>query len=265
MTSLEDLLAIEREAVNPSEEERERTAHRVATAVGFGAATASLSAATSSNAAASASAAAVPSKLAGLFSAKAVMGWSAALIVVGVAAVFVSPGLGSFVSSTATEDPVDEVPTHSTAPDVLPQKVRAKEAPAPRVPRELDAPKPSSGREKSRARVQNNGVSAPSSSLRTTPEKQQETAEAPNSLQEDAQLLSRVSLALNQGKYQEALSLMKGKSTHRSALASEFSAARAVALCSLGRREEGRAQVAALQKRAPESPVLLRVKRACSK
>jgi predicted Zn-dependent protease len=82
---------------------------------------------------------------------------------------------------------------------------------------------------------------------------------------EEVALLSKATTSLRAGKPAEALALLDA---HRhkfpgSRLVEEERAARAQALCALGNRAEAAAEVARLERVAPQSPHLARVKRAC--
>jgi hypothetical protein len=75
-------------------------------------------------------------------------------------------------------------------------------------------------------------------------------------------LLSRATTALRAGRAVEALKALDEHQSRfpRGALGEERRAAKAQALCSLGRMSEGRAELARL---APESPALARAKQVC--
>lgn len=83
---------------------------------------------------------------------------------------------------------------------------------------------------------------------------------------EEVAMLSKATTALRAGKAAEALSLLQA---HRqrfpaSRLVEEQLAARAQALCALDRSAEATAELARLERIAPQSPHLARVKRACA-
>lgn len=83
---------------------------------------------------------------------------------------------------------------------------------------------------------------------------------------EEVAMLSKATTALRAGKAAEALSLLQA---HRqkfpaSRLVEEQHAARAQALCALGRSAEATAELTRLERIAPQSPHLARVKRACA-
>jgi hypothetical protein len=79
-------------------------------------------------------------------------------------------------------------------------------------------------------------------------------------------LLAEARAALRDGDPQRALRLTEQHAQRfgEGALAEEALAARILALCALGRREQGRAGVAALERMAPNSPQLGRVRTACA-
>jgi len=300
MTTLEELLEVERSAVDPTDEDRERATRKVAGALGFGVLTvspgvtassgvgigASLaegSSATGSGAMASLSAAG-PSKLAAVWGAKTALGWAAGTLALGLglAAALLPSGVdGSSPSSVSVSNdssattgvPAAKVSAESKAPvDANIISPSSRPAPlrknSPLDNETIDTPAPawrSSDRQTASPGIRKVRPSNSGEEARTVPPQKSDDAPTLNKLQEDARLLSGVTAALNRGHYLEALSLLSGKPTHRSALASEFSAARAVALCRLGRYAEGKAQSAALEKMSPNSPALLRVRRACTK
>jgi hypothetical protein len=84
-------------------------------------------------------------------------------------------------------------------------------------------------------------------------------------LKEEVAILSRAGAALRNGN--PALAL-KALDEHRrrfpsGVLVQERSAARVQALCALGRVAEGRAELGRLEKRAPQSPLTARARKAC--
>jgi hypothetical protein len=104
-------------------------------------------------------------------------------------------------------------------------------------------------------------VSAPESTV--APARKQT---ATDRFAEEVALLSKATTALRAGRPAEALSLLQA---HRqrfpaSRLVEEQLAARAQALCALGRTSEAAAELARLERVAPQSPHLARVKRVCS-
>ena len=89
---------------------------------------------------------------------------------------------------------------------------------------------------------------------------------ASDNFAEEVAMLSKATTALRAGNAAEALSLLQA---HRqrfpaSRLVEEQHAARAQALCALGRSAEAAAELARLERIAPQSPHLARVKRACA-
>jgi hypothetical protein len=81
-------------------------------------------------------------------------------------------------------------------------------------------------------------------------------------LAEEVALLSRATTALRAGRAAEALKTLDEHQSRfpRGALSEERRAAKAQALCSLGRMSEGRAELARL---APQSPAAARAKQVC--
>jgi len=81
-------------------------------------------------------------------------------------------------------------------------------------------------------------------------------------LAQEVALLSRATSALRAGRSADALALLSEhqRKFPKGALSEERSAAKAQALCSLGRRSEGRAELARL---APRSPAALRAQQVC--
>lgn len=84
-------------------------------------------------------------------------------------------------------------------------------------------------------------------------------------LKAEAQLLGAAQSALAKGTAARALELTSEHAAKfpKSALASERRAIRAMSLCSLGRRDEGRAEATPLIERAPTSPLSQRLAEAC--
>jgi hypothetical protein len=84
-------------------------------------------------------------------------------------------------------------------------------------------------------------------------------------LKAEAQLLSAAQSALAKGAAARALELTSEHAAKfpKGALASERRAIRAMSLCSLGRRDEGRAEATPLIERAPTSPLSQRLAEAC--
>jgi hypothetical protein len=83
---------------------------------------------------------------------------------------------------------------------------------------------------------------------------------------EELSLLAEARAALRDGDPERALALTQQYEQRfgEGALAEEALAARILALCALGRREQGRAAVAALERTAPNSPQLPRARAACA-
>jgi len=82
---------------------------------------------------------------------------------------------------------------------------------------------------------------------------------------EEVAMLSKAATALRAGRAAESLALLDA---HRrkfpgSRLVEEERAARAQALCALGNRSEAAAEISRLERVAPQSPHLARIKRAC--
>lgn len=86
------------------------------------------------------------------------------------------------------------------------------------------------------------------------------------SIERETQLLSQAQRALGRGDAQAALGVLARYDAEfpRGALSEEAAAARAVAACSLGRKEQARAALAAFRSSYPRSPLLRRVTTACS-
>ncbi len=89
---------------------------------------------------------------------------------------------------------------------------------------------------------------------------------SPDRLAQEVALLSRATSALRSGRAEDAL---KALGEHQSqfpkgVLAEERGAARAQALCALGRRSEAEVELARLAKSAPQSPQAARARQACS-
>jgi hypothetical protein len=88
----------------------------------------------------------------------------------------------------------------------------------------------------------------------------------PPGVAEELRLLSEARVALRDGDPARALRLVAQheKTFARGALGEEALTTRILALCALGRREQGRAGIAALERMAPNSPGLPRVRAACA-
>jgi hypothetical protein len=87
---------------------------------------------------------------------------------------------------------------------------------------------------------------------------------APSSLREELELLARVQAALRRGDAATALRELDEHRTLDEQLKGERQAARVLALCSLGRRAEGRRVRAELMQREPTSPHRSALERACA-
>jgi hypothetical protein len=85
-------------------------------------------------------------------------------------------------------------------------------------------------------------------------------------LREQLELLARAQRALRDGRAREALELLDSQraTLASSALGEEYAAARAVALCDVGRREEARAAARAFLRSFPRSPLTPRVRAVCA-
>jgi hypothetical protein len=86
---------------------------------------------------------------------------------------------------------------------------------------------------------------------------------APTSLREELELLARVQAALRRGDAATALRDLDQHRTLDEQLLGERAAARVLALCSLGRKAEGRRVRAELMQREPTSPHRSALERAC--
>lgn len=86
-------------------------------------------------------------------------------------------------------------------------------------------------------------------------------------LAQEVALLSRATSALRSGRADEALKALAEHQRQfpKGMLSEERRAARAQALCTLGRHGEARADLATLAKTAPQSPQAARARQACSK
>jgi hypothetical protein len=129
-------------------------------------------------------------------------------------------------SASPTAPPAPAAPTPPSAPEVVAPSVAAQPSPSPSEP----------------------SVAA--------------SAHTHDRLAEEVALLSRATKALRAGHAAEALAALDEHQAKfpRGALSEERRAAKAEALCSLGRVSEGRAQLAHL---APQSPTAARAKQVC--
>ena len=140
--------------------------------------------------------------------------------------------------SAPPQAPVSPAP-HATISEALPPSA-PNDAPTqrvePRAPRADDVP----------ARTNPSNVSAP----------------RPDALTREVALLSRAVTALNAGRPAEALTTLNEHQRQfpKGALGADRQAAKAQALCSLGRVTEGRAQLAHL---SPQSPAANRARQVC--
>jgi hypothetical protein len=88
------------------------------------------------------------------------------------------------------------------------------------------------------------------------------TPRRPDALTREVALLSRAVTALNAGRAREALTALDEHQRQfpRGILGADRQAAKAQALCALGRVSQGRAQLAGL---SPQSPAATRAKQVC--
>jgi hypothetical protein len=98
---------------------------------------------------------------------------------------------------------------------------------------------------------------------RAAPRARVRAAAAPASLRDELELLAQVQAALRRGDAATALRQLDEHRTLDVQLRSEREAARALALCSLGRATEGRRVRAELLQREPSSPHRSALERAC--
>jgi len=91
------------------------------------------------------------------------------------------------------------------------------------------------------------------------------THRSPDRLAQEVALLSRATSALRSGRPTEALNALNEHQSQfpKGVLAEERRAARAQALCALGRRTEAEAELARLAQTAPQSPQAARAREAC--
>lgn len=108
--------------------------------------------------------------------------------------------------------------------------------------------------------------------VRETAPSPKEPAAAParrpaDRLAQEVALLSRATSALRSGRADEALKALAEHQRQfpKGMLSEERRAARAQALCTLGRHSEARADLATLAKTAPQSPQAARARQACGK
>jgi hypothetical protein len=161
------------------------------------------------------------------------------LVAGAIAGVLAVGGIVFFATrpAPAPPPPPERVPAVETASEVVPDVSPAPEAPAPVAP-ELPSAAPSESRAPARAK--------------------------PDRLAQEVALLSSATKSLNAGRAAEALQLLD---EHRQKfpnglLAEERRAARARALCSLGRVAEAEAELARL---APRSPAAARARQVCDR
>jgi len=239
MTTLEDLIACEKHAVDPSHEQVTRLESRIGAALGIGVGVA----ATATSLAVTTEASSLLAKLGSVFLTKPAIMWG------GGALVGIGLGYSVAVITASTE--------HRRSPLAGPTQL--VEAPAPA----LATPPPVASDGPPQVEI----IAEPTAHLEppTGVKSSERTAQQSpvDRLKLDAQLLSQVSAALNQGAPAEALRLIEGTSLKGSPLGTEFKAARAIALCQLGRHAQAQSTVQSLKATAPESPALLRVTQAC--
>lgn len=238
MTTLEDLIACEKEAVDPSREQVTRLESRIGAALGIGVSVASVT-----SLGASTEASSLLAKLGSALLSKPAIMWGAGAVA-GV-------GLGYSVAVMTAASVED------SAPLVPSSQLTESPAPTPETPEAVSAETP--------VQIEEPAELAPEEEPRVTrPAPEQAPSTSPvDRLKQDAQLLSQVSASLNQGNPSGALKLMEQAQLKGSPLGTEFKAARAIALCQLGRSAEARNIVQSLKATAPESPALLRVTQAC--
>ena len=253
MTSLEELLERERQAVEPGEQELVRVERRLAATLSVGVTAAAATTALSS----STKLATLLPKMGAWLAGKAGFLWATGAVV-GV-------GLGYSVAvlqeSAALQRKGEETKlTRSSQLIEPPRTAGSFEASREAEPPTSQDPEVSSTPEL----VEGNGkVQAPAPRPSAWAPPVQAPKKPSDRLKEDARRLSRISAALNRGAPAEALRLLQAESYSGSVLAAEFGAARAIALCKLGRTAEAEPTVRSLEKHAPESPTRLRVMRAC--
>ncbi|MBN1612421.1 MAG: hypothetical protein JW940_37670 [Polyangiaceae bacterium] len=139
------------------------------------------------------------------------------------------------------------------------------------APRDSDRPTPSVA-----ARPRRSTATVPAAPVVRAPPPVAETstASAPDAVArlrhpgvaQELSLLAEARAALRDGDPERALALTQQHEQRfgEGALAEEALAARILALCALGRREQGRAAVATLERLAPNSPQLPRARAACA-
>lgn len=263
MTSLEELMESERQAVEPKPEDIDRVGRRVMTAVGMGTAV-GVGAAMVTTAATAKGGAAVLSKVAGFLGTKVTVGWALAAVAAG--------GTATFVAEHMTGDPPGAAPQHWVDQRAVAVSERDEEHPRNTDPAEDErAARP----EKERRQAPVAADQAPDGEASGTGTREAPRSDHPPSksashpadaserLRRDARLLSRVTAELNSGNHARAISLMDQASLAGSPLSAEFAAVRAVALCSTGRHAEAAPWLAQFREQSPKSPAARRVRRAC--
>lgn len=261
MTSLEELMESERQAVEPKPEDIDRVGRRVMTAVGMGTAL-GMGAAMVTTAATAQGGATVLSKVAGLLGTKVTVGWALAAVAVGGGATLVAehvPGTAPPSPSAAFQQSADPgavaVPTAEEENDDARSETKPTDG-------EMTAP-PAQEQQQARVPTDQRIAESASRTAHEASKSARQPTDTEDRLRRDAKLLSLVTAELNSGNHARALSLMNQKSLAGSPLSAEFAAARAVALCSTGRNAEAAPWVERFRKQSPNSPAARRVRRAC--
>lgn len=110
------------------------------------------------------------------------------------------------------------------------------------------------------------GTSAEVKSAKSAPVEPSATRRTTSTLAQEVAILSRATSALHSGRPQDALvALSEHQSKFRNGILSEERrAARAQALCALGRRSEAESELARLARTSPGSPQAARARQACN-
>jgi hypothetical protein len=252
MTTLEDLIACERDVVDPTPAQVKQLERRMGAALGIGVGVV----ASATSIGASAKSSSLLAKLGSSLFSKSTILWGAGAVA-GV-------GLGysvAVMTDSAREEP--RAVAHSIEPARPPAAIQEALPPEPSEapsqnepisgpPVEAAAPVGARVTIESAADARPRDLAEPTTPLSPV-----------DRLKQDAQLLSQVSAALNRGAPAEALKLLDGASLKGSPLGTEFKAARAIALCHLGHHSQGQSIMQSLKATAPESPALLRVTQVC--
>jgi hypothetical protein len=148
------------------------------------------------------------------------------------------------------------VPTTRSERSTAPEQSSAKPSPRSRSLRAAKANPQSDGEESTERRAADSKIE------REPPPQANEEA-----LAREIAMLRSVRRELKSGKPEKALELLDAQAARhpRGTLREEQLAARAVALCSLGKRSAARAALAELERIAPRSPQLPRVRASCAK